>query len=286
MRVLSLFDGISGARLALDRAGIKVDKYYASEVDKYAIQIAMKNYPDTIQLGDVTKWQEWDIGGIDLLVGGSPCQGFSFAGKQLNFDDPRSALFFQYVQIKNHFKPKYFLLENVKMKKEYQQVITDMLGVEPILINSALVSAQNRNRLYWTNIPGIEQPEDKGILLKDVIEKKPGSEFFYSQKSIDYMERGNDKWMQAGSRRADRYTQTIDTDKSFTLTANMHKGVPYNYFQERPCELREFNPESICHHAATATDIKGKESIKRVYAKTGKAPTLTTMQGGIESQRC
>jgi DNA-cytosine methyltransferase len=170
MNVLSLFDGMSCGRIALERAGIKIDKYYASEIDKYAIRVSQKNYPDIIQLGDINNWQEWKLPLIDLLIGGSPCQGFSFAGKQLNFEDPRSKLFFQYVDILNHYKPKYFLLENVKMKKEYQKVITEKLGVEPIEINSGLVSAQDRKRLYWTNIPGIQQPKNMHIYLKDILE--------------------------------------------------------------------------------------------------------------------
>lgn len=170
MRVLSLFDGISGGRLALERAGIPVEKYYASEIDKYAIQIAQKNYPDTIQIGDCTqvdfaKFRDE----IDLVIGGSPCQGFSFAGKQLNFNDPRSKLFFEFVRAVETIKPKYFLLENVKMKQEFQDVISEQLGVQPIEINSALLSAQNRKRLYWTNIPNVGQPADKGILLKDIV---------------------------------------------------------------------------------------------------------------------
>lgn len=169
MRVLSLFDGISCGRVALERAGIPVEKYYASEIDKYAIQITQKNYPDTVQLGDVTKINfEELIGKIDLLIGGSPCQGFSFAGKQLNFSDPRSKLFFEYVRAINTIKPKYFLLENVKMKQEYQDIISDLLGVKPIEINSSLVSAQNRKRLYWTNIP-VGALVDQGILLKDIV---------------------------------------------------------------------------------------------------------------------
>jgi DNA-cytosine methyltransferase len=170
MNVLSLFDGMSCGRIALERAGIKIDKYYASEIDKYAIRVSQKNYPDIIQLGDINNWQEWKLPLIDLLIGGSPCQGFSFAGKQLNFEDPRSKLFFQYVDILNHYKPKYFLLENVKMKKEYQKVITEKLGVEPIEINSGLVSAQDRKRLYWTNILGIQQPKNMHIYLKDILE--------------------------------------------------------------------------------------------------------------------
>jgi len=170
MNVLSLFDGMSCGRIALERAGIKVDNYYASEIDKYAQIVSEANYPDIVRLGDVQLLNYQLLPKIDLLIGGSPCQGFSFAGKQLNFDDPRSALFFEFVHALKVLKPKYFMLENVKMKKEYVDVISDQLGVEPILINSSLVSAQNRQRYYWTNIPGIEQPEDKGILLADILE--------------------------------------------------------------------------------------------------------------------
>lgn len=170
MQVLSLFDGISCGQVALNQLGIKVDKYYASEIDKYAIQVTQKNFPDTIQVGDVTKLDSKDFNDVDLIIGGSPCQGFSFAGKQLNFEDPRSKLFFEFVRLVKEIKPKYFLLENVRMKKEYQDVISQHLGVEPIMINSKLVSAQNRKRFYWTNIDGIEQPEDKGLYLKDIIE--------------------------------------------------------------------------------------------------------------------
>lgn len=170
INVLSLFDGMSCGQLGLERAGIPVDNYWASEIDKYAIQITQKNYPNTRQLGNVVDVKPKRPGGIDLLIGGSPCQGFSFAGKQLNFEDPRSKLFFEFVRLLEECKPRFFLLENVKMKKEYENVITELLGVEPIEINSSLVSAQMRKRLYWTNIPGVEQPKDKGILLKDIID--------------------------------------------------------------------------------------------------------------------
>jgi len=170
MKVLSLFDGMACGRIALERVGIWVEEYHASEIDKYAIKVAMKNYPDIVQIGDVCKVDGTKYRDFDMLIGGSPCQGFSFAGKQLNFDDPRSALFFEYVRILREMEPTWFLLENVVMKKEYQDVISKELGVRPIMINSALVSAQTRKRLYWTNIPGIRQPEDKGILLKDIIE--------------------------------------------------------------------------------------------------------------------
>ena len=241
INVLSLFDGMSCGQVALERAGVKIDKYYASEIDKYAISVTQKNYPNTVQIGDVQKISFvpgcltageifYPQDKIYLLIGGSPCQGFSFAGKQLNFDDPRSKLFFEYVRILKEIKPKYFLLENVRMKKEYHDVITKYLGVEPIEINSSLLSAQSRKRLYWTNIPNITQPEDKNIVLKDIL--LDNMQMMHSQKAIDYMEKGNTKWMQAGSCRADRYTQTPEKKKAFTLTANFYKGVPYNYFQD------------------------------------------------------
>lgn len=184
MNVLSLFDGISCGKVALQRAGIQVDRYYASEIDKYAIQISKKNHPDIIHIGDVTGWKSWDLPKIDLLIGGSPCQGFSFAGKGLNFDDPRSKLFFEYAKILKETQPKYFLLENVKMKKEYQDIITKYVGVKPIEINSSLVSAQNRKRLYWTNIPGIKQPADKGIMLKDIVHENVDEALDVSQYSV------------------------------------------------------------------------------------------------------
>jgi DNA-cytosine methyltransferase len=176
MEVLSLFDGISCGQLALKKAKIPYNKYYASEIDKYAIQVTQHNFPKTIQLGDINEWEKWKISWskIEVLLAGSPCQGFSSAGKQLNFEDPRSALFFVFVKIlkkvRKHNPNVKFLLENVKMKKEHEAVITKLLGVEPIEINSALVSAQNRVRLYWTNLENIKIPRDKGILLKDIVE--------------------------------------------------------------------------------------------------------------------
>lgn len=169
MNVLSLFDGMSCGQIALNRANIQYNNYFASEIDKNAIKVTQHHYPNTVQLGDVTKI-EFMASKIDLLIGGSPCQGFSFAGKQLNFDDSRSKLFFEFVRLIDQCKPKYFLLENVVMKKEYEDVITKYLGVEPIKINSSLVSAQNRVRLYWTNIPNVKEPEDRNISLSDILE--------------------------------------------------------------------------------------------------------------------
>jgi len=288
MNVLSLFDGMSCGQIALDQLGIPVDKYFAAEIDKHAIKVAKANYPDMVHLGDVREvrtkhgglhaMNENGVGelyDIDLLIGGSPCQGFSFAGQQLNFDDPRSMLFFEYVRLLKALNPRYFLLENVKMKKESQDIISEYLGVEPIEINSNLVSAQNRKRLYWTNIPVDGLPEDKGIVLADILEplEDIGQEHYHSMKAVQYMERGNDKWMQAGSRRADRYEQTPDTQKSFTLTANIHKGVPYNYFKDTRDAVSGLQ-------IVGEADIKARESLRRVYDTEGKSPTLMASTGG------
>ena len=278
MNVLSLFDGMSCGQIALDQLGIKVKNYFAAEIDKYAIQVAKSNYPDMVHLGDVREiWvsnsYEGAIGGspcttgidhkgkthkIDLLIGGSPCQGFSFAGKQLNFDDPQSQLFFEYVRLLKALKPKYFLLENVRMNKKSMDVISEYLGVEPIAINSNLVSAQNRYRLYWTNIPMEGLPQDKGIMLKDILEpvEQIDDVYYYSAKSIAYMERGNEKWQQAGAKRADRYTQTPDTKKAFTITANFYKGVPYNYFDDNSVDTKHIRKLTVkeCERLQTVPD--------------------------------
>jgi len=184
INVLSLFDGMSCGRIALERVGIPINKYFASEIDKHAIEVSKHNYPDIIQIGDVVGVKGSDLPKIDLLIGGSPCQGFSFAGKGLNFDDPRSKLFFEFVRIVDECNPTYFFLENVKMKKDYRDVITEYMGIEPILINSNLVSAQNRNRLYWTNIPGVSQPEDRGIFLQDVVEPDVSEDYCVDVSSI------------------------------------------------------------------------------------------------------
>mgnify|MGYP000438172917 CR=1 FL=1 len=179
MKVLSLFDGLSAGRLALERAGIYVEEYYASEIDKYASTISKKNWPDIIPIGDVTQVSYKDgvlhtqFGSyqtdIDMVIGGSPCQSFSVAGNQEGIEG-KSGLFYEWVRILREVNPKYFLLENVCMKKEWENEITQEVGVAPIMINSALVSAQNRKRLYWTNIEGITQPQDRGIILPDILE--------------------------------------------------------------------------------------------------------------------
>lgn len=220
MNVLSLFDGMSCGQQALERAGIKINKYFASEIDKYAIQVTMANYPNTIQLGSVVNVDGYSLPKIDILIGGSPCQSFSFAGKRkgmstkdeqeiLTLDhylelkaegfefEGQSYLFWEYMRLLNEVKPKYFLLENVMMGEKWEKVLSKAIGVKPIMINSSLVSAQNRQRLYWTNIglepqglfgdleTIIEQPKDKGILLKDILEEDVSQKFFLSEKGLN-----------------------------------------------------------------------------------------------------
>lgn len=173
MEIKNLFsacDGMSCGQIALNKLGIKYDNYFASEIDKHAIKVTQHNYPNTIQLGSIVDIKGDELPNIDLLIGGTPCQGFSFAGKQLNFEDERSKLFFEFVRLLKETKPKYFLLENVKMKQESQDIISEYLGVQPVEICSSLFSAQRRKRLYWTNIPLNNTIEDKGILLKDIID--------------------------------------------------------------------------------------------------------------------
>lgn len=205
MTILSLFDGMSCGQIALRDLGYPVTRYYASEIDRHAINQTQLNFPDTVQLGDVEKWREWKIdwSSVDLLIGGSPCQGFSFAGKQLAFDDPRSRLFFCYVDILNHLKAHNpnvkFLLENVVMRSEHINVITEHLGVQPVLINSSLVSAQNRKRLYWSDIKtrreglfselytDIEQPDDKGILVRDILEDEVDEKYYLSKSGCEWI---------------------------------------------------------------------------------------------------
>ena len=257
MNVLSLFDGMSCGQIALDQLGIKVKNYFAANLDKYASQVATATFPDTVHLGDVREvWvsndlntkekgilHEGKIHDIDLLIGGSPCQGFSFAGKQLNFDDPRSQLFFEYVRLLKALKPKYFLLENVRMKKESMDVITEMLGVEPVAINSNLVSAQNRHRLYWTNIPMDGIPEDRGIVLSDILE--------------------------------DGYT---DRDKSHCIDANYFKGGNLKSYFEKHRRQLVFSTDGMCH--VGDADLKGHGYNKRVYHPAGKGPSLCASSGG------
>ena len=243
MNVLSLFDGMSCGQIALQKSDFQVDKYFASEIDKYAIKVAKANYPDMVHLGDVQGVKADDLPQIDLLIGGSPCQGFSFAGKQLNFDDPRSKLFWEFVRLLKELRPKYFLLENVRMKQQSMDVISEALGVEPIFINSRLVSAQNRQRYYWTNIPIDKLPDDKGIILADVLED------------------GH-----------------VDRDKAHCIDANYFKGGNLKSYFEKHRRQLVFSKDGLCH--VGDADIRGNDNVRRVYHPDGKAPCLTTMGGG------
>ena len=268
MNVLSLFDGMSCGQIALQQLGIKVDNYYASEIDKYCIQITQKNFPNTIQIGDVCDVKGADLPKIDLIMGGSPCQGFSFAGKQLAFDDPRSKLFFEFVRLVKECQPKYFLLENVRMKKEFLAIISEHLGVEPVCINSALVSAQNRVRYYWTNIPNVELPEDKGIVLKDILEndaeepmysniyggfgeKKPREHF---NKSVTIRANsGGGAIPNIKLKDFDKNLSKMTTkdDKSFCLTSNYHGAIAENSIERKQ---RTMIPTSLTNdHKITLT---------------------------------
>lgn len=188
INVLSLFDGMSCGQIALNRAGIRYKNYFASEIDRHAITVTKHNYPKTVHIGDVAKVKSETLPEIDLLIGGSPCQGFSFAGKKLNFEDFRSKLFFEYVRLLKELKPKYFLLENVRMNKQSCDVISSILGVEPVMINSNLVSAHHRPRLYWTNI-NFPVPEDRNITLKDILEETSVPSLVLKGKGLNKLNR-------------------------------------------------------------------------------------------------
>ena len=375
MNVLSLFDGMSCTRIALERLGIDVNHYYASEIDKYAMKVSEANYPDIIQIGDVQDWQSWDFdwSSIDLVIGGFPCQSWSLAGKQLGDKDERGKLFWVMLDIMKKVienNPNaYYLMENVKMKKQFEEYITfhteeALPNVNKYLINSALVSAQNRVRYYWTNIPGVKQPEQRGIVLRDILETNTSNEYlagenlqknykggnqlnpnyksqantihdvdgksgticagthgyangyvedfdknlskmttkddksycltanyafagaknslekkqrtmipdvdpkyYFSEKAIAYMNRGSEKYTGTKTR-AEHYIKH-ESEKSKTLTANMHKGVPYGVIAvDKPVQVGE------------AVDINGHDILKRVYSEDGKSPTLNACTGG------
>ena len=263
MNVLSCFDGLSGGQIALKKLGIKVTSYYASEIDRYAIQVAQANFPNTMQVGDISKVDASSFNhDIDLLMGGSPCQGFSFAGKQLNFDDERSKLFFEFIRLRDELKPKYILLENVRMSKQSQDVISEYMGFECQALNSSKLSAQNRYRLYWFGVLvngkyeqiSIAPMKDLGIVMQDILEDGYATD---AMTNVD--------------------------GKSHCLTARYNGAVWWNSIErkQRTMVLKD-NPtvsKDGLIRVGTA-DLRGHDSIKRVYAQEGKAPTLTTMQGG------
>ncbi len=244
MKVLSLFDGLAGCRAALERAGVPVEEYYSSEIDKYAMRVARHNYPDIIEMGDMTKWRDWDIdfGSIDLLTAGFPCQAWSTAGKQQGDSDPRGALVHDLIDIWKHItalNPNLkFMFENVRMKKEFMEYINELFGVEPILINSALVSAQNRQRYYWTNIKGIEQPKDKGLVLAGIVE-----------------------------------SGEVDREKSLTVTTRVAGGTAKRYLEKSMHQMVIDKPVRVL-------DINCGGQGNRVYSTIGKSICLSASSSG------
>jgi len=257
VKVLSLFDGISCARVALDRAGIPVEKYYASELDKYAIQVASNNYPDIVHLGDVRNVTAEAVGEIDLLIGGSPCQDLSIAKKdRKGLEGDKSGLFWEYVRLWKELKPKYFILENVaSMPNRDRQIITDVFEVEPIMIDAALVSAQRRRRYFWTNIKGVAQPEDRGILLRDILLSE------YDEKLVVKSEKFIKRLFTDSFNMRKSYSNK-DGDKSITLLAKSYEKWRGQF-------------------VSTQVGIIGSGGQgQRVYGTDGKAITLSAMGGG------
>lgn len=288
MRVLSLFDGMGCGMIALRELGIEPEVYYASEVDKHAIKQTQLNFPDVIHLGDVTKWKEWDIDwkSIDLVLAGSPCQGFSFFGKQLAFDDPRSKLFFIFIDILNHIRSLnpdvLFLLENVDMKKSYMKIISECCGVFPVNINSNLVSAQNRDRWYWTNIQtkrlgllnevhaDIPQPEDKGILLRDILEKEVDEKYYIISKRLEYIMKE--------FRLQKRYTQINSENKALTLTARGYSSWTGNYIRGNTGRIRQLTIAECSRLQTIPTWYKWECLDSQAYKMLGNGWTVEVIK--------
>jgi DNA (cytosine-5)-methyltransferase 3A len=288
INVLSLFDGMSCGQQALERAGIKVTNYFASEIDKHAIKVTMANYPNTIQLGSVVDVDGYSLPKIDLLIGGSPCQSFSFAGKRKGMStkceteiltlehylqlksegyefEGQSYLFWEYMRLLNECKPKYFLLENVEMGEKWERVLSKAIGINGIHINSALVSAQNRKRIYWTNIghePGglfgdlvckIEQPKDRGILLKDILESEVDDKYYLSEKAINYINRNE---------RNLSFQMNENDNKSGCVVARYQSGIPYN--------------QIVVHNTMPRSSTSGKGGTGHLSRNDGKTYCLDT----------
>lgn len=319
MNVLSLFDGMSCGQQALERAGIKVDKYFASEIDKYAIQVTMANYPNTIQLGSVVNVNGYDLPKIDILIGGSPCQSFSFAGKRKGMStkdeqeiltlehylqlkeegfefEGQSYLFWEYMRLLNEVKPKYFLLENVMMGEKWENILSKAIGVKPIMINSSLVSAQNRQRLYWTNIglepqglfgdleSIIQQPKDKQMFLKDILEDNVSEKFFLTEKMISSF--GKSKFIFSNNlithslqpRSADRPSLKNKTSHGGHghLSKNDGKSYCVDTGNTQAIEIREV----IQLNNSKESGGKQPYMQNRVYDINGINPALTTLWNG------
>ncbi len=311
MKVLSLFDGISCARVAMKKAGIPVTVYFASEIDKYAIEIAQKNFPDTVQIGDIkTLREKFDLnekfaGGIGLMIGGSPCQDLSIAkNNRKGLDGERSGLFWEYVRILKEVKPKWFVLENVaSMAKSQQAIITETLGVQPIMINAALVSAQNRKRLFWTNIPNISSPADRGIMLKDILLDGNTEDLkslcitatYHKKNERDFIKKGSGQMIQVGDIGGNAQSQRVYDPKGKSTTLNAGGGglgaKTGLYITQRPRgknkggDHREKSPtvtsSSFEHnnHVVQPVALRNRgQGKKPEYNGTGKANAMTTVQ--------
>jgi len=295
MNVLSLFDGISCARVALDRAGIEVKNYYASEIDKNAIRVSAKNYPDIVRVGDVREVKEMPEH-IDLLIGGSPCQDLSIAKKgRQGLKGNRSSLFWEYVRIRNVLKPTWFVLENVaSMPKEDRDVITETMGVEPILINASLVSAQCRKRLFWTNIPNVGLPEDKGILLKDILQSNGEVEerFVVNGKSLcltaSYSKTSQAPKEKEVEHEAKKRQRTLVFHRTAQTGRNDTKKLGYVGEHDHQSK-RVYDEEGkvpalnvVCNSMVKVGHIGTSDAqANRVYSTEGKSVTLSANGGGL-----
>lgn len=306
MKVLSLFDGMSCGQIALKELGITPEVYYASEIDRFAIAQTQLNFPNTVQLGDVTKWREWDVdwSSVDLLLAGSPCQGFSFAGKQLAFDDPRSALFFVFIDILNHIRAVNpgvkFLLENVNMPKVHREVIDRYIGILPARINSNLVSAQNRDRWYWSNIrtsteglfgelaTDIPQPKDRGLLLRDILDPEVDERYYLEKTKFDFQGMsisGKSRTLRVSgkSSQSDKHNCDIikidkkgkikpNQDKASCFTAGAHSGGNHSDMDLICVAMRGRNPEN------PSSRTKGNPTVQRLEPNlSGKTNCLTSV---------
>ena len=266
MNVLSLFDGISCGQIALNRANVDYTTYFASEIDKYCIQVTQTHYPNTIQLGNVIslEMKKYNLPNIDLLIGGSPCQSFSSAGTMDGFDG-KSKLFWEYVRILNEVKPKYFLLENVVMKSEFKNIITDALGVAPILIDSKWFSAQRRKRLYWTNIPNIILPYyDNGGTVKDILDECVDERFFLSDRAIARLSRNV----------FTKPYDTIDTDKTGTLLSSYYKTNATGIYFDDGYRKRKYTPTECEKLQTLPPNYTSGQSITQRYKMIGNGWTV------------
>lgn len=262
LNVVSVFDGLRIGRFALNKAGIKINKYYFSEIEKEAIVIGDRNYPDSIPIGDIREVDAGELGFVDLLIGGSPCQSFSNMGKGEGFDG-KSGLFWDYVRLLVKLREKNpeikFMLENVKMRKEWAAIITETLGVEPVLINSSYFSAQKRQRLYWTNIDFDKNFEDKGIRLADILEESADEKYFLSGKRLE-------NWVRTSEKRIKKGFSSLDAEKANCMTARQYANWYGNHVTDRgrvrqltpvECERLQTLPDGYTEGVSDAARYKG-----------------------------